>query len=63
MIPFWGKLLTKDIESFVYLSESIVAFPSQQEFAQMFESVGFKEVEWKNYTGGIAAIHTAKKLS
>jgi demethylmenaquinone methyltransferase/2-methoxy-6-polyprenyl-1,4-benzoquinol methylase len=63
MIPFWGKLLTKDKESFVYLSESIVAFPSQQEFAHMFEKVGFKEVAWKNYTGGIAAIHTAKKLS
>lgn len=61
MIPFWGRLIVGDREDFIYLSNSIKAFPDQQEYAHMLERAGFTDVEWKNYSGGIAAVHTAKK--
>ena len=61
MIPFWGGLITGDRSGFVYLSKSIKAFPDQETFAQMLRDAGFSEVTWKNYTGGIAAVHVAVK--
>ncbi len=61
LIPFWGGLITGDKDGFVYLARSIKAFPDQQGLAQMMERAGFKEVTWENYTGGIAAVHVAKK--
>lgn len=61
LIPFWGGLITGDREGFVYLARSIKAFPDQQGLASMMEAAGFKDVTWKNYTGGIAAVHVAKK--
>lgn len=61
LIPFWGGLITGDRDGFVYLSRSIKAFPDQQAFAALLEDTGFCDVAWKNYTGGIAAVHTARK--
>jgi demethylmenaquinone methyltransferase / 2-methoxy-6-polyprenyl-1,4-benzoquinol methylase len=61
MIPFWGGLITGDRDGFVYLQSSIKAFPDQKSFAKMFEDAGFTNVTWKNHTGGIAAIHVARK--
>ena len=61
LIPFWGGLITGDREGFVYLSRSIKAFPDQQGLATMMEKAGFENVTWKNYTGGIAAVHVATK--
>lgn len=61
LIPFWGGLITGDRDGFVYLSRSIKAFPDQTTFAHMLEDAGFTDVTWKNCTGGIAAVHVAKK--
>lgn len=61
MIPFWGGLITGDKQGFVYLSSSIKAFPDQESYAKMLEATGFVDVQWKNYTFGIAAVHTATK--
>lgn len=61
LIPFWGGLITGDKEGFVYLAHSIRAFPDQQGLAHMMEHAGFTNVTWKNYTGGIAAVHVAIK--
>ena len=61
LIPFWGGLVTGDKSGFVYLAQSIKAFPDQQGLAQLMETAGFESVTWKNYTGGIAAVHVARK--
>lgn len=61
LIPFWGGLITGNREGFVYLAQSIRAFPDQQGLAAMMRAVGFTNVTWENYTGGIAAVHVAKK--
>lgn len=62
LIPFWGGLVTGDKSGFVYLSKSIQAFPDQKGLARLMEEAGFRYVTWKNYTGGIAAVHVAYKL-
>ena len=61
LIPFWGGLITGDREGFVYLARSIKAFHDQKGLAQMMRDAGFVDVTWKNYTGGIAAVHVARK--
>ncbi len=63
LIPFWGGLITGDRDGFVYLARSIRAFPDQQGLADMMRSAGFRNVTWRNYTGGIAAVHVAIKPS
>ena len=60
-LPFWGKLITGDASGFVYLGESISAFPNQEDFAHMLTEAGFERVEWHNVTFGVAAIHIAYK--
>ena len=61
MIPFWGQVFTHDRPSFVYLADSIRAFPDQENYAQMLRDAGFSDVSWKNYAGGIVAVHTGRK--
>ena len=61
LIPFWGGLITGERDGFVYLSKSIKAFPNQQGLAKLMTDAGFEDVSWKNYTGGIAAVHVAVK--
>ena len=59
VIPFIGGLLTGDKQGFVYLNNSIRAFPAQDEFTSMLYAAGFSSVTYKNLTGGIVALHTA----
>ena len=61
MIPFWGQLFTGERENFVYLANSIRAFPDQEAYAAMLREAGFKNVTWKNLAGGIVSIHTGTK--
>ena len=61
LIPFWGGLITGDKSGFVYLASSIRAFPDQRGLAKLMEEAGFHDITWKNYTGGIAAVHVAYK--
>ncbi len=61
LIPLWGGLITGDRDGFVYLGKSIRAFPDQAGLAALMYRAGFVDVTWKNYTGGIAAVHVAKK--
>jgi demethylmenaquinone methyltransferase/2-methoxy-6-polyprenyl-1,4-benzoquinol methylase len=50
-------------ESYVYLAESIQAWPAQRELAQTVASAGWSQVAWRNLTGGIVALHRAVKPS
>lgn len=60
-IPAWGKLITGDASGFVYLANSIKAFPDQEGFTRMLKDAGFSRVEYTNVTFGVAAIHIAYK--
>ncbi|MBE0477344.1 MAG: bifunctional demethylmenaquinone methyltransferase/2-methoxy-6-polyprenyl-1,4-benzoquinol methylase UbiE [Coriobacteriia bacterium] len=61
VVPLVGAVLAGDRGSFVYLNESIRAFPYQEALAAELRSAGFRDVEWANLTGGIVALHVATK--
>ncbi|MDB1135519.1 class I SAM-dependent methyltransferase [Candidatus Anaplasma sp. TIGMIC] len=61
VIPKIGKLVTGDEEAYLYLAESIRAFPSPKEFANEVESANFFSVTHKNVCGGVATLYSAWK--
>ncbi|RAZ92038.1 bifunctional demethylmenaquinone methyltransferase/2-methoxy-6-polyprenyl-1,4-benzoquinol methylase UbiE [Mesorhizobium hawassense] len=61
-IPKIGKAVTGDGEPYSYLVESIRKFPNQRNFAAMISRAGFDRVTFRNYSGGIAALHSGWKL-
>ncbi|MTI17920.1 bifunctional demethylmenaquinone methyltransferase/2-methoxy-6-polyprenyl-1,4-benzoquinol methylase UbiE [Rhodobacteraceae bacterium RKSG542] len=61
IIPPMGKMVTGDPDPYQYLVESIRKFPNQERFKQMIEDAGFNRVSYRNYTGGIAALHSGWK--
>lgn len=61
-IPAMGKAIAGEAEPYQYLVESIRKFPRQRDFAAMIGRAGFSRVSYTNYTGGIAALHSAWKI-
>lgn len=61
-IPQFGKMITGEAEPYQYLVESIRKFPNQRDFAAMISKAGFSRVNFTNYSGGIAALHSGWKL-
>lgn len=57
IIPRMGELIANDGDSYRYLTESIRMHPGQEELKSMMLEAGFDEVDYKNLTGGIVAIH------
>jgi demethylmenaquinone methyltransferase/2-methoxy-6-polyprenyl-1,4-benzoquinol methylase len=62
VIPRLGALVAGDGEPYQYLVESIRRFPNQARFAAMIAAAGFGRVDYRNLTGGIAAIHSGWRL-
>ena len=61
-IPRIGQIVAGDGESYSYLVESIRKFPNQADFAAMITRAGFDRVTFRNFSGGIAALHSGWKL-
>jgi ubiquinone/menaquinone biosynthesis methyltransferase len=61
VIPFVGKVITGDFDSYQYLVESIRKFPTQREFASLIEQAGFAMVNYENLTFGVTALHFGYK--
>lgn len=61
VLPFMGKLITNDADSYRYLAESIRMHPDQQTLKQMMQEAGFENTEFHNMTGGIVALHKGIK--
>lgn len=60
-LPFMGKLITNDSESYKYLAESIRMHPDQETLKGMMENAGFANCRYHNMSGGIVALHTGIK--
>lgn len=60
-LPSVARRVSSDPESYVYLAESIQAWPAQAELARQFQDAGWGEVEWRNLSAGIVALHRAAK--
>lgn len=62
VLPRMGQMIAGDAESYQYLAESIRMFPEQQKLADMMREAGLENVQWRNLSGGIVAIHSGWRL-
>jgi demethylmenaquinone methyltransferase / 2-methoxy-6-polyprenyl-1,4-benzoquinol methylase len=60
-LPPVSRKVSSNPGAYVYLAESIMAWPNQAELAGMMKIAGFEKVHWKNLTFGIVAVHTGYK--
>ena len=60
-LPSVARRISSNPESYVYLAESSSAWPDQAELAQVLRDIGWADVEWRNLSGGIVALHRARK--
>jgi demethylmenaquinone methyltransferase / 2-methoxy-6-polyprenyl-1,4-benzoquinol methylase len=59
-LPRIASLVSSSPAAYEYLAESIQAWPDQQGLATMIEKCGWQDVEWRNLSGGIVALHRAR---
>ena len=60
-LPRIARRISSNPDSYVYLAESIQAWPGQRELATDIADAGWQGVEWTNLSAGIVALHRATK--
>ena len=60
-LPVIVKKISKNPDAYIYLAESIKAWPDQAELASIIRDSGFKSVAWQDLTFGIVAVHIGYK--
>lgn len=63
VLPWLGKKVVDDPDSYRYLAESIRMHPDQETLKHMMEEVGFKHVDFFNLTAGVVALHRGYKIT
>jgi len=61
ILPFVGKIVSKDKSAYSYLPESVIQFPDNQKFSLMLKEIGFVNCIVKQLSFGIASIYIAEK--
>jgi len=61
VLPWLGKKIAGDAQSYQYLAESIRMHPDQEILKQMMLDAGFDQVEVHRMSGGIVALHIGYK--
>lgn len=61
ILPRIGGAVSGSRGAYEYLPDSVSKFPDQKNLAKMMSETGFSGVEYKNLTGGVAAIHSGAK--
>jgi demethylmenaquinone methyltransferase/2-methoxy-6-polyprenyl-1,4-benzoquinol methylase len=56
-LPAIARGVSSSPDAYVYLAESIRAWPDQAGLAALLEEAGWSGVEWRNLSGGIVALH------
>jgi len=61
LLPWVARRVASNIDAYVYLAESIRAWPTQDALARTIASCGWDQVRFRNMTGGIVALHVAER--
>lgn len=61
ILPQIGKLVSKDTRAYTYLPDSVNAFPFGEKMKNILVETGFKTVEYRKQSFGIATIYKATK--
>jgi demethylmenaquinone methyltransferase/2-methoxy-6-polyprenyl-1,4-benzoquinol methylase len=60
-LPAVARRVSSNPDSYVYLAESIQAWPDQQALAAVIGKNGWSAVQYRNLSGGIVALHRARR--
>ncbi len=60
-LPPMARRVSSNPDAYVYLAESIRAWPDQPGLAASLQRSGWSDVAWRNLSGGIVALHRARK--
>ena len=60
-LPVIAKRISKNPAAYIYLAESIQAWPNQSALAQVMRQAGWESVSWQDLTIGIVAVHIGYK--
>jgi demethylmenaquinone methyltransferase/2-methoxy-6-polyprenyl-1,4-benzoquinol methylase len=60
-LPWVAKRTSSNPDAYIYLAESIRAWPDQKALAARIEAAGWSRVTWTNLTGGVVTVHMAFK--
>jgi len=58
-LPTVARAVSSNPEAYLYLAESIRAWPDQAALAQRIRAAGWTDVAWRNLAGGAVALHRA----
>ncbi|WP_104105639.1 demethylmenaquinone methyltransferase [Nocardioides sp. 616] len=58
-LPAISRAVSSSPDAYVYLAESIRAWPDQAGLADLVAQAGWQESQWRNLSGGIVALHRA----
>jgi demethylmenaquinone methyltransferase/2-methoxy-6-polyprenyl-1,4-benzoquinol methylase len=61
LLPSVARRVSSDPDAYVYLAESIRAWPAQAELAERVTAAGWQGTQWRDLTGGIVALHRATR--
>ena len=62
ILPYIGKIIVGEKEPYEYLTKSIDQFITQDELIYLMEKNNFKNCNYRNFSGGIVAIHSGWKI-
>jgi len=60
-LPAVARRVSSNPDAYVYLAESIRAWPDQSGLARLMHAAGWRDVEYRNISGGIVALHRATR--
>ena len=60
-LPAIARKTASNPDAYVYLAESIRAWPDQRQLAGAMEAAGWGSITWKNLTFGVVAVHSGIK--
>lgn len=60
-LPAIAKKVSSNPDAYIYLAESIRAWPNQELLAALIKDANWRQVEWLDLSGGIVALHRAVK--
>jgi demethylmenaquinone methyltransferase/2-methoxy-6-polyprenyl-1,4-benzoquinol methylase len=60
-LPAMARRVSSNPDAYVYLAESIRAWPDQRGLADVLQGAGWQRVAWRNLSGGIVALHRARR--
>lgn len=60
-LPEVARRVSSNPAAYVYLAESVRAWPAQEELATRIARAGWAHVAWRNLSGGIVALHRASR--